>query len=647
MESQLHVRGRERQRERQQRALAVGGDGLLNVVATRAATGAVNNVATLNDGGGTSAKLTYTRTFAPKFEYKLDSLVIDGAFTFSKSVNLYEANERGWVESEGGGVPSSWSATRPHAESWEWAIRQTTGADWYDLRSFVNTNTRDGGTRVNNSGREWATEIWNGQLSGTWTLPFQRFPTKIKIGGKWNEESRQNYDIGSWQVYSYVGPGGNTTTVNPTTGVNQNATFGSWANLGFVSPHPFDMGTTNGLTMFNSAGVQGMPPRADWQRILHLFRSQPGQFVPTSTPDNFYTSFVSSRRNFLQTVTAGFGQADVALTRKLSVRAGMRLENTLNEFTEVDPRFRSEIIAAGFPVNAAGRATTIPGLQYQFLSHPRAKRESEYHNLFPSAVLKYKPMPNLEFQLGANKAISRPPVDSLTGVFNIIEDIQRVDAPNAELQPEYSKNYQARLAYYFQGRAPGQVSLAFSQNNIRNLRETFDYTADAFGVDDPEFAAYTFRSTRNSAETRRFRNMEAAYNQTLGFLPELYRGISVNIAYTRSYASQRRNNLSPHRVTTRLGYAYRRFNGSLGMVWRDDSPDGIYGRYKGALTQFDLSASWKLSNRYSMYVQGRNITGKPVLWYESPPGAVQGQNPALRVMQEYGANWVFGLRGTF
>jgi len=37
----------------------------------------------------------------------------------------------------------------------------------------------------------------------------------------------------------------------------------------------------------------------------------------------------------------------------------------------------------------------------------------------------------------------------------------------------------------------------------------------------------------------------------------------------------------------------------------------------------------------------------PVVWYESPPGVVEGVNPALRVMQEYGANWVFGVRGTF
>ncbi|MGH7945622.1 MAG: TonB-dependent receptor domain-containing protein, partial [Opitutaceae bacterium] len=452
-----------------------------------------------------------------------------------------------------------------------------------------------------------------------------------------------------WLTYSYVGPGGNTTRVNPTTGANENVTFGNWANLGFVTPHIYDMGTTNALTVFNSAGVQGMPPRADRQRILNLFRASPELFVHTSTPNDFYTTFVSSRRDFKQTVTAGYTQADFTLTRNLTVRAGVRMENTLNEFTEFDSRLRSEIIAAGFPVNAAGRATTVPGLEYQFFSQPRVIRESEYHNWFPSAVLKYKPAPNLEFQFGANKAISRPPIAQLTGVFTIDETAQRVTAPNAALLPEYSKNYQTRLAYYFGGRSPGQLSIALSQNDIKNLRENFDFTAAEFGVDDPQLAVYTFRSIRNSAETRRFRNMELVYNQTLGFLPELFRGTNVNITYSRSYASQRRNNLTPHLLSSRLGYAYRRFNGAIGMVWRGDAPDesSVYGRYRGEATQFDLSANWKLTNRYTIHVQGRNITGVPVEFYESPPGVVEGRSPALRQFREFGANWVFGVKATF
>jgi outer membrane receptor protein involved in Fe transport len=324
------------------------------------------------------------------------------------------------------------------------------------------------------------------------------------------------------------------------------------------------------------------------------------------------------------------------------------MENTLNELEEFDPRLADDVVAAGYPVNASGRATTISGLKYQYESQPRVIREAEYKNNFPSFLLKYQILRNFEWQAGFNRAISRPPIDILTGLWVVDEVNERVTSPNPELPPENSKNMQTRLAYYFGGRSPGQLSLALSQNEISNLRESYDYTAEEFGVEDEEFATYTFRSYRVSANERRFRNMEIAYNQTLGFLPsELLRGINVNVAYTRSYADQRRNNLAPHRVSSRLGYAYRKFNGSVGMIWRDDSPDGIYGRYKGELTQFDLSLNWRLTNRYTLYVQARNFTGVPVVWYESPVGSVEGHNPSLRSMQEYGANWVFGCRGQF
>ena len=45
--------------------------------------------------------------------------------------------------------------------------------------------------------------------------------------------------------------------------------------------------------------------------------------------------------------------------------------------------------------------------------------------------------------------------------------------------------------------------------------------------------------------------------------------------------------------------------------------------------------------------QIRNITNVKDSFYKSPPGVPEGQQPMLRSMEEYGANWVFGVRGTF
>jgi len=264
-------------------------------------------------------------------------------------------------------------------------------------------------------------------------------------------------------------------------------------------------------------------------------------------------------------------------------------------------------------------------------------------------MFKYYFLPDLEFQIGYNKSISRPPIDSITGVWGIDEVNLRVSAPNAALLPEYHKKFQSRLAYYFRGRSPGQLTLDLTQVKATNFRQTFDFTAEQFGVDDPDFAPYTFRTTINSADEQTFRSMDLAYNQTLGFLPSEYlRGLNLNVAYSRAYADRRRANLAPHRVSSRLGYAYRRFSGSIGMVWRPDTPDSTtYGQYQGEITQFDVSLNWRINPRLTLYTQVRNITGKPVLWYHTPPGVVEGEQRALRQLQEYGANWVFGLKGMF
>jgi TonB-dependent receptor len=634
----------------------IGGDGLTTVIATRAPSGSVNNVATLNNGGGSSAKLTYTRQIAPRFEYKLDAWVIDGAMGFSRSVNNYESIERGFSNNEGGGVPSSWMATRSSARAAEWTIRQTSGNDWYDLRNFNSTDSRSGGTRITNDDRTWETEKWTGMLNARWAVPFlRRFPTAIKFGGKWDEETRKNNNHTDVNIWAYTGPGGNRTTVNPTTGANQNVTFGNWANLGpqFISSNPFELGRTNAITVYNSNGKQGMPPRVSRNAIAQLFHAHPEQWTYMGTPENFYNSSVANARDFRQTVSAGYAQTDIRLSSKLQTRFGLRMEETRNQLTEFNPLSRKDVIAAGYPVNPpgtnAGRPLTVAGMQYQYMSQPRVTRKSNYQNWFPSIVFKYQILSNFDFQAGFNKAIGRPAIDDLTGLWAIDENAQRVTSPNPELLPEFHKKYQMRLGYYFSGRSPGQLTLSFSQVDARNFIQTFDYTASEFGVDDPDFGNYIFRSKTNSAEHQRFRNMDFAYNQTLGFLPSEYlRGINFGFNYSRSYANERRTGLAPHRIAARLGYAYRRFNGTLGMIWADDKPESsTYGRYFSEITKFDLTLSWKLTRFASLYVQGRNITNMVDRWYQSPPGVAEGKNGYLRSMEEYGANWVFGIKGTF
>ncbi len=644
---------------------SIRGDGITTVAVDRTATA---NVANLTNGGATADKTTQSRQYSPKFEYRLGTLIIDGAMGVSKSRNNYEALERGFSASEGGAATGGFTATRPSANSWEWTMRQTSGADMFDLRSFTSTDSRAGGTRVINDNRHWITEKWTGTLNARFAPRFsifQRFPTLFQFGSKWDEETRDNYDDSSYQIWAYTGPNGNTTRVNPTTGGNESVTFGNWLNVGpqYQSTNVFELGRTNGFTMFNVNGQQGMAPRASRAAMASLFKDHPELFTHLGTPENYYTSYIANKRDFRQVVSAGYGQADVRLTSKLRTLFGVRYEETRNNITDFDPRTRAEVLAAGYPMNAVatngGRALTLAGMKYQFESQPKVIRRSNYHNFFPSVNVKYQILQNFDWQIGWNKSIGRPPIDNLAGVFVIDENARRITAPNRELDPEFHNKYQTRLGYYFSGRSPGSITLAFSKTTFRNTIQSITYLPGEWDNDDPDLQNYSLTTTRNlSDRVTTTKNMSLGYRQTLGFLPSEYlRGVGVFANYDRTYLTQsgdgsgppaRRGTVTPHRVSGGLSYSLRRFSGSLNFVWGDDRPDGgTYGQYYGAITKFDLTLGWKLHKYATLFATGRNISNQPDLWYRSPPGVEQGKSPYLRQMEAYGANWAFGVRGTF
>lgn len=616
----------------------VVGDGLTDVTATVAGEGAGSLAMSLSN----AAKETTTRTWSSKFEYRLPSLLVDGLFSYSGSFNDYEALERGLTRTEvANAIPSTFRATRSSRTAQEWTIRQLSGPDWFDLGSYTNP-------RITNEGRIAQTEIYTAALNARWTTPLRRFPLTVKFGGKIAEEERNNYNLTNVNTWSYIGPGGNRVTgINAATGVPVVDGLGSWR--GFDDPHPYDFGSSRIMDVYDLAGGLRFLPRVDGHRLSQLFRSNPEQFVNIATPANYRDAHVASRRNIEQTVTAGYGMADIRLMPRLMLRAGVRWERTKNVAVEFDPKTRTEMIAAGYPVDANGVATTFNGVAYQYYTNPMIDRKASYDNFFPMVSLKYNPRRDLEVHLGYNHAISRPPPDSLTGTWIINDEAMVVTSPNPNLLPEESKNFAARVAYYFN--PAGQVSIGITQNTIRNARITERRSAAEFGIDDPAYDGYEFQSPFNVPTATRHRNLEVGYNQTLPFQSELLRGTTVNVAYTRSYANARRNNLTPHRFSTSIGYRFRKFSSRLGVVWRSDtdtgSTTGQYGQFREADRMVDLSLEYRVHRNVTIYAQGRNIFDHGVVYMDTPTGLKQGTNPFVRHYESYGALWHFGVKGTF
>ncbi len=605
------------------------GDGLTNV---RTSDGTAPNTGhTVNIPGSGAQKLTNTITFLPGFEFKRGRLTLEGKGTYSKSKNDYENIVRGIARSATvDPIVANFSATRPDSNSHEWTITQLSGSDWSDLGNYRNP-------RITEEGRYALTEIYAGQIDATYVTPF-RLPTFLKFGGKFKEENRELANRTALYNWAYIGPGGSTVTgYNATTGVPiLNTANSSWG--GYRSSHNFDMGTTNGLTIAN------MPPVVDLNSIASLFKTNPEQFVNVATPANYYTATAANDRDISETIDAGYGMANTRLG-KWQFQGGVRWERTITESKEVDPRTGADVAAAGYAVDNTGRATTIDGLNYQFFSKPRVIRRGEYDYFHPSISAKYSILPNVVAQAGYSYTISRPRLVDLSGSWNINETTHLITSPNPELKPELSDNYMARVAWYFE--PVGSLSLTLSQNEISNFIQTRRVSAAEAGFSDaPEYADYEFSAPFNVEGTRRFRTMEIAYNQALSFLPGALRGLNVNTSYTRTYANERRAGASPHRITGSLGYSYNRFSLRLGAVWTDDTPwTTTVTRFRRQKITTDLSGGVKLTKRISFFFQGRRILNDPVEIYEGVTS--MHDRPVLQTYEQYGANWVFGFKGTF
>jgi len=372
-----------------------------------------------------------------------------------------------------------------------------------------------------------------------------------------------------------------------------------------------------------------------------LFRDHPEQFTDVSTPANFFTAYIANASYVKERFLAGYGMANTRF-RGLQLQAGLRWEDTLFATREFNARSAAEVRAAGYQVAAAnGRANTVPGLVYQFMSQPKITRTSGYDNLFPSASAKYSFTSNLQAHLGFSSTISRPSFANLGGVWVFNENAQTVDVPNPNLLPERSKNYTGRLAYYFE--PVGSLAVTAFQNDISNSVVNDEFSAAEFGYeDDPTYSTYRFLSVGNIPGVTRVRGYTLEYSQALSFLPGALRGLNVSASYTRTYASRIKPGMMPHMLGGTLSYRYRRLALGVSGKYTDATPVAATGNitYRKLRTMIDLNGSFQMTKRVAVFCQARNIFNTPEYRY-------QGDPTIITQYVTFGTILTCGVKGTF
>jgi TonB-dependent receptor len=591
-------------------AAALGGGELLTRFTTTAnGTVTVTPLAIAKVGNGSS--------YSPRFTYTRGDLTVEGRFGISDSISAYNPMKyRDSVYTAGGVALAGvrFNAERSSLNTGDWRITQIAGGDWNNGALFsAPLITLEDGRYADN-------QLQTGELITT-LRTHRVLPVEWKAGAKWKREARSYANRREASSYAYVGPGAGT---------------GQWRD--YRSPLALDYSAQGMQTASISGGGVFLP---DLMRMARTFRERPGDFESRLTAANFYNAVIANDRDFEEDITSIFLMGTTKLG-PVNVRAGLRREETETDAREFDARSSNETRAAGFAV-AAGRATTIPGLQYQYLSRPRVPRTGGYDNLFPSAAVKYNLTRQLDLQVGFSRTVRRPSVTSLAGVWQIDDDALTVNAPNVNLQPEYSDNFSVRLARYFE--PVGVVAVNFFQNNIEGLHQTGTRIgSEEFAPGEKLYEGYTFITTTQSANDVRVRGMELEYSQSLSFLPRPWSGFSLRASYTRNYAQVTVANMSPHLVAAGLNYSHRRGQLYANMNWASSRPiNAANTQYQRHRINVDVGGSLRLSPKVLAFFAVRNVLNEPFIRMEKV-----GANPAAaQFFQKFGVTPTVGVRTTF
>lgn len=630
-----------------------GGDPVVGFASAAAATttplAGTNAVTTASNGatfqwGGAASdhKLGHTITIAPKVEFAQGNWNLDAKGNYSSSKNTYAALDRGVAQNTPTqyNMPVTFQAQRSSSNSSDWRIVQTGGANWSDLASFTPYTPR-----LQGESRFASVEIYNGQIDAKYKTGFA-WPTFFQTGIK-GTQTIQNYRY-PMSVYKW--------NYRPD-GVNN----GNYAN--YVTPLPWSTGPIDAtVTSLTGQGVV-FPNRT---AIASLYQAHPEYFVPAATYTDYLTGFIKNAKDYTEQIDAAYLMANTRIKR-LQLEAGVRLEKTIGESKEFNPLTKEQMFAK-FPFGYADLTSWMNALwdksnlamkdpaglpvgsmvMYQYTSQPRiARSTSDYRNYFPSVNGKYILAKNLIAQFGFNQTIGRPDFNNITGMVLIDEDNKRISISNPGLKPEYSNNYSARLAYYFE--PVGTFAVGAYENDIKNKANSITYkqAGQAFGYTD--YPDYDVVTMYNALGHTRYKGIELEYSQTLAFLPKPLDRTGVFLNFTRTSVGKRVTGCSPHVVAGGLDFHIKGVNFRLNERWTDDTPTivnpgaGISSEFRRRRILTDISGNYQFYKSLSFFFQGQNILDVPDRIY-----VVWGHNPAIETRRErYGAVWTMGVKDSF
>lgn len=338
----------------------------------------------------------------------------------------------------------------------------------------------------------------------------------------------------------------------------------------------------------------------------------------------FYTGFSKATEDVL----AFYGMAQAKIGR-LGALGGVRFENT-------------EVTGTGYTLTRPATATQMPNpverARYQY---GLVRRTGSYDRSFPSAHFTYDLGANLKARASWSTSFGRPAFTSLLPRANVNSGAQTVTVGNPALGPQYAKNTDLSLEYYFR---TGLVSAGYFKKNIKDYIVTSEIGIVAGGTDngfDGNYSGYRLLSSRN-AGTANVEGWEFDYRQQLTFLPGALKGFALagNFTYLMAEGdfggseirkSKEVEGFIPKAGNVSLSYNYRRFGTRILLNHSDeyllsDNASAALFVYVKARTTVNWGLTYRIAAAATLFCDVTNIFGEPMVRYQYLPVRVSRYN---------------------
>ncbi len=524
-----------------------------------------------------------------------------------------------------------------------------TGApvDPYNINNFVVLNT-------SNSERE-SSDLQRSVFGNLRRdLTFGRVPVALKAGFDLRQSVR---DIrGSSPSWTFVGADGRSTTT-PGNGSDDGAGVA------------FDENFSQRNTPFGFGKVQWVSGEKLWA----LYKVHPEYF--SLDQNGAYRSEIGLSKRAAEVISSAYFRADAAfLDRRLKFVGGLRAEqtNVSSEGPLNDPTRNFQRDSAGKPIlGANGRplpiATDSLGTSRLTYLDRGLKAEKEYLRLFPNLNASYNLRENLIVRGSAYTSLGRPDYNQYAGGITLPDTENppspgnRITVNNVGIKAWSANSSKVRLEYYFQ--RVGQISVGAFRRDFKNFFGSTTFTPSAeflelYDLDPSVYGRYDVSTQYNITSRVRMEGYEFDYKQALTFLPPFARGVQVfaNASAQRATgpAADNFTGYVPRTYNWGASLSREKFNLKMNWNYRGRQRRGLVtGRgiepstynWGSKRLYIDLTGDYALTKRITVFGSIRNLNNA------TEDFKIAGPNTPLiaqlRQRQDYGASWVFGVRGNF